>query len=90
VVLHDNDLALISAQKQSDLGRTLIVEGRSFDSGPSPCPYSPNLVEDEFSEVPLSPGSMQRGFLCRVSEASSPMYIRLRQYLPTVLWPLLG
>jgi hypothetical protein len=31
-----------------------------------------------FSEVPHSPGPMQQGFLCRVSEVRCPMYIRLR------------
>jgi hypothetical protein len=40
--------------------------------------YSPNCVEGLFSEVPPRPDPMRQGFLCRVSEMRSLMYIRLR------------
>jgi hypothetical protein len=35
------------------------------------------VSEDEFSEVPHSPGPMRQHFLCRVSGVRGPMYIRL-------------
>jgi hypothetical protein len=41
-------------------------------------PYSPNVVEWVFSEVPHRPGPIQQVVLCRVSEGPSLMYIRLR------------
>src|SRR5829696_7073766 len=50
-------------------------------------PFSPNVVEKEFSEVPHSPGPIQQVVLCRDSEMRSLMYIRNRQYLRQVLWP---
>ena len=40
-------------------------------------PYSPDVVEWVVSEVPHSSGPMRQGFLCRVSAALNPVYIRL-------------
>src|SRR5687768_4197081 len=39
--------------------------------------YSPECVEGEFSEVLRRPDPMRQGFLRRVSEVRSPIYIRL-------------
>jgi hypothetical protein len=44
------------------------------------------LVE-EFSEVPHRPDPMRQGFLCRVSEVPSPMYIRNGEYYWTYHGP---